>query len=265
MSRRKAAVSGTFYPASCEKIEAMISHFSGMLPSGALDHFMKDVRAVIVPHAGYIYSGFTANAAFRLAARRSDVKRVVVIGPSHRVALPGASVAQFESYETPCKTLAIESTFSRKLEAHYADLSFFSQAHQEHSTEVQMPFIAHYFSDVPVVEIVYGAIDPKALALVIEELLADRTTLLVISTDLSHFYTLEAAGRLDQICIEAIRSMNISMFDQGCEACGLIGVKAMLLAAKNRGLKTEIVDYRTSADASGDTDRVVGYLSAVIG
>jgi len=243
----------------------MISQFDAMIPAGALEHFMKDVRAIIVPHAGYIYSGFTANAAYRLAAGRNDVKRIVVIGPSHRVAIPGASVAQFDTFETPCGTLKMERELSMQLEARYEMLQFFSHAHQEHSTEVQMPFIAHYFPDVPVVEIVYGSMDPKALAIVIEDLLADRSTLLVISTDLSHFYTLEAAGRLDQVCIEAIRSMNISMFDEGCEACGLIGVKAMMLAAKSAGLKSQIVDYRTSADASGDTGRVVGYLSALIG
>lgn len=265
MSRRESAVSGSFYPEECAKVEAYIKDFNDTINTEALEKITMNTRAIISPHAGYMYSGFTANAAFKIASRRQDIKRIVVIGPSHRVSFLGASVAQFDSYESPCGDLQIDTVFSKKLLDSYEDLHFMSNMHHEHSTEVQMPFIRHYFEGIRIVEIVYGQIDEKALAVVIEDLLEDSANFIVISTDLSHFYTQEEAKKLDTICINAIDTMNITLFDKGCEACGILGVKAMILAAKSKALETQILDYRTSADASGDKSRVVGYVSALIG
>jgi AmmeMemoRadiSam system protein B len=261
MSKRECAVAGSFYPDQCVKIEQYFSEFDRMLNIEAFEKFQEIPRALIVPHAGYMYSGFTANVAFKIASKRQDIKRIVVIGPSHRVSFLGASVAQFESYESPCGDLKIDTQYSKTIEAKYDDLVFMSHVHHEHSTEVMMPFIGHYFNSTPVVEIVYGRIDPKMLALIIEDIMSDKENFLVISTDLSHFYNLDEANRLDGICIEAIESMNVSMLDTGCEACGMLGVKGALLAAKAQGLKTQIVDYRTSADASGDKSRETTYES----
>ncbi|MEA3521561.1 MAG: AmmeMemoRadiSam system protein B, partial [Campylobacterota bacterium] len=176
-----------------------------------------------------------------------------------------ASIARYDTYESPCGHLAIDTVFSKKLEAKYDVLHFFEKAHHEHSTEVQVPLIQNYFSATPIVEIVYGDIDVKDLALIVDDLLEDKSNFIVISTDLSHFYTQKEAEKLDAICMEAIDTMNVSLFDRGCEACGITGVKAMLLAAKSRDLQTQILDYRTSADASGDVSRVVGYVSVLIG
>jgi len=264
MNRRESTVAGSFYPEQCDKVETYIEQFNAMLNQDAMQKITQSPRAIIVPHAGYIYSGFTANVAYQLASKRSDIKRIIVIGPSHRVGFLGASVAQFDRYATPCGDLSIDVDFSKRLEARYRDLHFLADAHHEHSTEVQMPFIKHYFKTIPVVEIVYSQIDDKALAEVVEDLLEAPSNFIVISTDLSHFYTQIEANKLDAICAEGIRKMNVSFLDTGCEACGMIGVKAMLLAAKSQNLHTQILDYRTSADASGDKSRVVGYLSAMI-
>lgn len=125
-----------------------------------------------------------------------------------------------------------------------------------------MPFIKEYLPDVTVVELVYGAEEPGRLAKVISYLLEDPEIGIVISTDLSHYYDIEKAKHLDSICLDAVVKEDPAGLHQGCEACGKIGVEAMLIAAREKGLKPLLLDYRTSADASGDESQVVGYMSA---
>ncbi|WP_456452021.1 AmmeMemoRadiSam system protein B [Hydrogenimonas sp.] len=262
MTVRKAAVAGQFYPASAEEIRRMFDYFNEMLEKSIRDPEMlkTKTRAVIVPHAGYIYSGFTANVAHRLLGN-GGVKRVVVIGPSHRVYLTGTSVSEFDLYETPLGDLPIDKTLASEIIRKFG-MGFAPQAHAEHSTEVQMPFIKTYLPDARVVEMVYGDESPANLAPVIEWLMQDPQTGVVISTDLSHYYDLQTAKRLDSVCLDAVSTLNPARLHEGCEACGKIGVEAMLIAARNLGLEPLILDYRTSADASGDESQVVGYMSA---
>lgn len=255
MSVRETAVKGQFYPSSSNEIIAMIKAYN------AQDN--KDTslqsRAVIVPHAGYIYSGFTANKALRLL-QNVEVERVVVIGPSHRVAFKGTSAAMFDSYDTPLGSFSIDKLFIADLAKRF-DIKFVPQAHHEHSTEVQMPFIKYYQPDVSVVELVYGEENPDTLAKIIDHLLDDKSTAVVISTDLSHYYDIDKANKLDNICVDAVKTLDIHRLSQGCEACGKIGIEAMLIVAKKRGLKPVMLDYRTSADTSSDKTQVVGYMS----
>ncbi len=262
MSVRKCAVSGQFYPADANDILEMINQWNLVLDKHLTDKATLDLkpRAIIVPHAGYIYSGFTANIAFRLLAN-SGIRKVVVIGPSHRVYLKGTSIAKYDHYETPFGNLKIDNKLNEELSNRF-NLSFAPNAHNEHSTEAQMPFIAHYLNDCSVVEMVYGDELSKELSRVIEYLLKSSDTAVVISSDLSHYYDIEKAKILDSICIEGIIKEDSERLDENCEACGKIGVKAMLMAAKKMGLKSKLLDYRTSADASGDESSVVGYLSA---
>ena len=262
MSKRYMSVAGSFYPGSCGEIEKYISTFNDALEKEIALPFVP--KAIIAPHAGYIYSGFSANSAYRLV-NTSAVKRVVVIGPSHRVFINGASVAIQEDYESPCGDLPIDRTYSSDLIDRYDFLVFQEDAHREHSTETQVPFIKHYFNDVKIVEIVYGDIAYQKLIPIIEEALRVEETFVVISTDLSHFFTLEKANKLDAICLKAVENIDIRMIDAGCQACGMIGVKALMHAAKNSGLQSRLIDYRTSYDASGDAGSVVGYLSALLG
>ncbi|WP_456322883.1 AmmeMemoRadiSam system protein B [Hydrogenimonas sp.] len=262
MKIRETAVAGQFYPASAEEIEAMFAHFNKVLEENIKDPKLLQMktRAVIVPHAGYVYSGFTANIAHRLLGN-SRVKRVVVIGPSHRVYVSGTSVGQYDLYETPLGDLPVDRVLADEIIQKFG-MSFIPDAHHEHSTEVQMPFIKKYLPDARVVEMVYGDESPIRLAPVIEWLLADPATGVVISTDLSHYYDIEKAKRLDSICLDAVSRLDPAELHRGCEACGKIGVEAMLIAARNLGLEPMLLDYRTSADASGDTSQVVGYMSA---
>ncbi len=262
MSHREMSVAGSFYPSSCEEIEHYIAEFDTVQKES---HTLSlDPKAIIAPHAGYVYSGFTANCAYKLIDK-SRFKRAVVIGPSHRVPIRGASIALLDQYDTPCGSLDMDVAYSQALKQKYDFLSFAEELHHEHSTEVQMPFIKHYFPDLKIAEIVYGNLDYQQLVPLVEEVLDDKETLLIISTDLSHFYKLQDANTLDSICLEAVKDLDIERMNQGCEACGIIGVKALMQAAKNRSLKSQLIDYSTSYDASGDDTSVVGYMSVLVG
>lgn len=256
MSTRNAFVRGVFYPQTCEEIEHYIAHFNA-----AIKEPLPSVtpRALIVPHAGYIYSGYTANLAYVCASKHA-YERIVVIGPSHRVFIEGASIAVYETYETPCGALDIDVSFSELLRETFPFLTHFSEAHAEHSTETQMPFIQHYFPHTKVIEIVYGKIDIKALSSLIDTLLETPKTLVVISTDLSHFYTQEEAATLDTLCINAIKELSLESFGKS-EACGMRGIQAMVMSALRYELMPYFLDYRTSFERSKDASRVVGYTS----
>ncbi|MCJ7764810.1 MAG: AmmeMemoRadiSam system protein B, partial [Thiovulaceae bacterium] len=172
MSRREEAVAGSFYPAECSEIEGYIAHFNTVLDQNDLDIESAEIvpRAVIVPHAGYIYSGFTANVAFKSAARkREKIKRVVVIGPSHRVYINGASIALYDRYASPCGEMKIDLAYSNELKEGFGFLHFDPEAHHEHSTEVQIPFVQHYFPEAELVEIVYGDLDSGELSELIDK------------------------------------------------------------------------------------------------
>ncbi len=262
MTIRKDAVAGQFYPASSADIDAMIKHYNTILDERLKEREILDLKpkAVIVPHAGYVYSAFTANFAFRLLANKKP-KKVAVIGPSHRVYLKGTSISDYDFYETPFGELKIDKELLKDLKEKFS-LGFEPNAHHEHSTEVQMPFLKRYLPDVSVVELVYGDENPSNIAAIIEYLLKEKDTAVIISTDLSHYYDIEKANKLDSICMDAVANLNPKELHKGCEACGKIGVEAMLLAAKKEDLVPVLLDYRTSADASGDESQVVGYMSA---
>jgi AmmeMemoRadiSam system protein B len=251
---RKTSVAGSFYPDSKEEIEKYIHYFHKLHKK---HHLIRPSSMVIVPHAGYIYSGFTAHLAYKALAQ-STLKTVVVIGPSHRVAFDGISVGQFEVYQTPLGEVQGEMDLSTLLQNQF-NLPFYDVVHAEHSTEVQFPFIKYYLPDVRMVELVYGHESPLHLGKIIKFLMNQEGVGLIISTDLSHFYTLDEAKQKDAHCLEAITKNHV--IDNLCEACGKIGVEALLMNTKT--LKSEILDYRTSADASGDNSRVVGYVSAL--
>jgi len=262
--RRRAAVKGSFYPSSCSKLKIYFQKFSEQLsPQAKADPaFRVKPRAIIVPHAGYVFSGFTAYMAYRALAN-SRPKRVIVIGPSHRHYFEGISGAYYETFETPCGDIRIDTDYLVKLAKRF-DIGFEAEAHsEEHSTEVQMPFIRQYLPDAEVIELVYGKIPADRLARLIAYLLDVPENAVVISSDLSHFHSRAEARVLDEHCLRAIAGLDPRALDKGCEACGLTGIRAMIIAAKNNGLKSRLMDYRTSADYSGDSSRVVGYSSAI--
>jgi len=251
-----------FYPESCEEVEKLIKYFNTILDEEIKDKtiFNLSPKALIVPHAGWIYSGFTANFAYRMTQNFTE-KRVILIGPSHKVAFEGASIFIHTKYQTPCKVLDIDTQYSMLLKEKF-NLRYLSNAHNEHSTEVQAPFIAHYIKNPKIVEIVYSSYPASKLSEIIDFLLEDEKNLIIISTDLSHYYSKSVAVSLDHNCIEAVYDLDVSKLKK-CEACGKIGLEAILLSADKKGLSSLIVDYRTSADITQDDTQVVGYMSAV--
>ena len=261
---RKASVQGLFYPKECAKVKTYFREFNHTFDTMNIAPEIKSIipRAIIVPHAGYIYSGFTANFAYRFL-KQSRVKRIIVIGPSHHHYFKGISGSYYERYETPCGQPEIDSAYLFALAKQF-DISFEPKAHEkEHSTEVQLPFIQHYFPKTKVIELIYGDVSAKVLANLITALLNNQDNAVVISSDLSHFYNLKEAKALDKNCLKGVADLDIKELEKGCKACGLTGIQAIILAAIHLKLSSKILDYRTSADTSGDNSSVVGYMSAM--
>lgn len=254
---RKMSVAGSFYPNDKDEIKKYIDYFDKLLKT---NYSKLSSKAIVVPHAGYVYSGYTANIAYKVL-KNSQIKKVLVIGPSHKIAFEGCSICEFESYDTPFSKLNAQTSILDKLKSKF-DINSYTQAHHEHSTEVQFPFLKYYMPDVEILELVYSRENPKELAKIIKYLYEKDDWGIVISTDLSHFYKEEDANKLDSICIDAIKNLDTNLLHKGCEACGIIGLEAMMIVAKELGLNSNILDYRTSADVNEDTSNVVGYLSA---
>jgi AmmeMemoRadiSam system protein B len=265
MSIRKTVVSGSFYPNDKEELLNLIGSFSNPLEftSQNRKNDFEHINAIITPHAGYIYSGKLSNTSYSLTSIQ-NLKRVVVIGPSHHAYFEGSSICLDDEYETPLGNIEIDIEFSKNLINRYDFLSTNEECAFEHSTETQAPFIKHYFPNTKIVEIIYANQDFNSLSNLIDEVLDDEENLLVISTDLSHFYSLDEANKLDENCIEGINKKDISILEN-CEACGKIGIKALLKSAIKKSLKSKILDYYTSYDINNDKSRVVGYTTALIG
>ncbi len=261
---RDTHFAGTFYSADCKEIEKQFGHFDYLLANSDFKA-PKNIEplAIIVPHAGYIYSGFTANVAYSLL-KDHNPKRILLIGPSHKVAFEGGSIAMFDRYNTVCGDIKIDKGYGQTLLQKFPFLGFYPDAHSEHSTETQSLFIKKRFPNAKIVEIVYGRADYLDIAKVIDFALEDRDTFVIISTDLSHFYDQSKANKLDSLCLEAIAKLDLDIWNKGCEACGRVGVKALLSVAKKKKLSSKLLDYRTSFDVTKDKERVVGYTSAVI-
>lgn len=262
LSRRPTPNAGLFYPEGCDETEQWFSAFNEKARQRERKVPNVAPRALIVPHAGYVYSGYTANLAYALA-QKSAAKRIIVIGPSHRVSFDGLSAANYEALQTPCGLLRSDEEYLQELGRGFA-FNFVEEAHRkEHSTEVQFPFINHYMPEKKVIEIIYGKGAKKELTQLMVHLLKDPENLLVVSSDLSHYYAKTEAHQKDFICLEAVEKSDTQLLKSGCEACGYEGVEALLEAVKIARLKSRLLDYRTSADASGDNRRVVGYMSAL--
>ena len=261
--KRESYFSGSFYPSEKDEINRYIEHFEKISSAHFDTHMWQDkkIPAIVVPHAGYVYSGFTAHLAYRLLQLQAP-KTVVVLGPSHHHYFKGMSLAMQDTYETPLGSLDMDRELVNTLKEKFA-LSFDPKAHKEHSTEVQMPLIKHYLPQTKVIELVYSDINGKEIEPILEYLVEREDLMIVISTDLSHFYTLQEAKVLDSICLDAFKKLNPKRLHEGCEACGILGLEAMMHVASKNGLHSEVLDYRTSADASDDKESVVGYMSGI--
>ena len=262
MSIRKTVVSGSFYPNDKDELEDLIKSFSNNINKNQ-DNEFKHINAIISPHAGYIYSGKLCNLSFSKASKQNP-KRVIIIGPSHNTYFEGSSICLDDFYETPLGNIKVDLEYSKALMQKYNFLTTNEECAFEHSSETQAPFIKYYFPNTKIIEIVYANQDSNTFSLLLDELIKDENNLLVISTDLSHFHPLQIAKKIDENCINAINKKDLSKLDS-CEACGKIGIKALIKSSIKNSLNTKVLDYSTSCDVNNDKTRVVGYLSAIVG
>lgn len=251
---RPPAVAGTFYPMDPRQLRSMVQ---AMLAEPKAE--AASPKAIIAPHAGYVYSGPIAASAYaRLRAGRDTIRRVVLLGPSHRVAFQGLAVSSAEAFATPLGTVPLD----RETIAALLQLPFvhrLDQAHTlEHSLEVHLPFLQEVLANFSLVPILVGEADPNQVAQVLDELWNGDETLIVVSSDLSHYHEYATARRMDQAtsrAIEALRPEDIDYED----ACGRLPVSGLLIAARKHGLKGRTIDLRNSGDTAGPKESVVGY------
>lgn len=260
MTIRRAAVAGTFYPNDPTELRLTIEGLlSQVVPLSAVP------KAVIVPHAGYVYSGPTAAAAYaQVSLRRGVVTRVVLLGPSHFVRFRGLAASSADQFETPLGRIAVDRAGIDAALASPA-VHVLDDAHlREHSLEVQLPFLQVALGSFQLVPLVVGEASARETADVLERLWGGTETLIVISSDLSHYHDSDTARRLDdetRRIIEARRSDLLT----GERACGCRAINGLLSVAATRHLPVTTVDLRNSGDTAGGRDRVVGYGAWLVG
>lgn len=259
-SIRSPAVAGTFYPSNPDKLHHMLRGFLG-----AVSGVGPAPKALIVPHAGYVYSGPVAATAYaRLTQRADTIERVVLLGPSHRVAFSGLAVCDATGFSTPLGTVPVDPDgITRALELPYVHI--IDEAHAfEHSLEVHVPFLQEVLKAFSLVPIVAGDATPEEVSQLLERLWGGEETLIVISSDLSHYHDYATAQRMDSATSRAIETLNYAAIDYE-SACGRVPVCGILHLARQRRLKVETIDLRNSGDTAGPRDNVVGYGAYVIG
>ncbi|MGD2248556.1 MAG: AmmeMemoRadiSam system protein B [Candidatus Methanofastidiosia archaeon] len=250
---RKAAVAGRFYPGSSDELKTVVEQYLNQAPYLNL----PPVQGLVCPHAGYMYSGPVAAYSYKQLDNVYDT--IILLGPSHYVPVPGASIPECTHYQTPlglvkvsplAKTLKKESLFTTVPAAHI----------QEHCLEVQLPFLQMVLTDFEIVPIIIGDADPQELALLLSPYI-DDSTLVIASSDLSHYHSYEKACTLDKICTDAVPELDFEKIEL-CEACGIKALQTLMYIAENKDWQGELLDYRNSGDTSQRKDQVVGYMAA---
>ncbi len=254
-SVRQPAVAGTFYPSDPEELLIMVKGFLDIFPKSD----STAPKAIIVPHAGFIYSGSIAAAVYaRIRSARRSIKRVVLLGPSHRVGFAGLATSSADYFSSPLGNIPIDKVISESLTT-LPFVSLIDKAHQhEHSLVVQLPFLQTVLDDFCLVPIVAGDASPNQVGQLLDHLWGGPETLIVVSSDLSHYHDYETAQCMDQQTTRAIESLDWEQigFDN---ACGRTPVNGLLFTAKTRQLSATTIDLRNSGDTAGSKDQVVGY------
>ncbi len=253
---RPPAVAGMFYPAEADELARDIQAFlAACEPAQA-----PAPKALIVPHAGYVYSGAVAASAYALLApARSIIRRVVLLGPAHRVPIRGLALPVAEAFATPLGGVPIDAEDARAALA-LPQVSASDVAHNlEHSLEVQLPFLQTVLDDFTLLPFAVGAATPAQAAEVLDLLWGGPETLILISSDLSHFHAYATAQGIDQGTAGEILAFEPSIEHE--QACGATPINGLLLTARRRGMSIELLDLRNSGDTAGDRSRVVGYAS----
>ena len=269
---RPAAVAGMFYPADPQALRNQIQAFLDDADAARADDedeasaapLAESPPAILGPHAGYRYSGPVAASVYRLLrAWRGQISRVVLIGPAHRVAFSGIATVTANAFDTPLGDLLVDMNAIDEL----ANLPFvypYDEAHApEHGLEVHLPFLIETLGgDFKVLPLLFGDVSVEYTAKVLDRFWGKPSTLVVVSTDLSHFYHYEQAKRIDCVTVDAILAGQTQAIGPR-QACGHTAVQAAMQCAKQHGAKPRLLDLRNSGDTSGPRDEVVGYTAIV--
>lgn len=251
---REPAVAGMFYPANPAELRNMIDGLLSRDPGPG-----TPPKALIVPHAGYAFSGPVAACAYAgILPRRDTIKRIVLLGPSHRVPLRGIAAPGAEKFSTPLGEIPLDRETLATL-VQLPQVACYDDAHRfEHSLEVHLPFLQTILGDFSLVPLVVGQSRPEQVAEVLEMIWGGEETLVVISTDLSHFLSYEEAQRRDRRTRDVIEQLDPDTI-RGEDACGCFPLNGLLYLARKNHLKIATLDLRNSGDTAGPRDQVVGY------
>lgn len=253
---RQPAVAGQFYPGHASELSGTIRAYfdAAQIQEGPAP------KALIVPHAGYIFSGPVAATAYaRLRPYRQLYSRVILLGPCHRVAIKGLALSGADVFRTPLGDVPLDKQAIDALDM--PDVTVVDAAHQfEHSLEVHLPFLQSVVESFSLVPLVVGDVAAETVARVIDALWGGPETLIVVSSDLSHYLAYDKARATDTITCEAIENLQDQRIDHE-SACGATPIRGLLIATKRRGMKVITLDLRNSGDTAGDKSRVVGYGS----
>ncbi|MDE2440187.1 MAG: AmmeMemoRadiSam system protein B [Betaproteobacteria bacterium] len=253
---RPAAVAGTFYPGDSRTLTLTLDQLlSDVEPETSLHP-----KALIVPHAGYAYSGSTAARAYAtLAPRANEIRRVILLGPTHRVAVNGMALPEVEAFSTPLGSIRLDAQAIASI-ADLPQIIFSDSVHaDEHSLEVHLPFLQRVLDSFTLVPLAVGHTGPEAVAEVLNLLWGGPETLIVVSSDLSHFLPYATAQRVDSNTCRHILQLDTHIHPE--QACGAFPVNGLLLAANRRGLTPTLLGLCNSGDTAGDRNRVVGYAA----
>ena len=255
MSIRPAAVAGRFYPQNKADLYHLLSK---IVPPSSSTH----PKALIVPHAGYIYSGAIAGKGYGLLSKHESYDSVYLFGPNHRVPLQGCAVPESEYFSTPLGDLPVDQKAVAALLELPAIIASDAVHAEEHCVEVQLPFLQYLQINAAIVPVVVGECSPVIMADIIEPLLAEPKTLVIISTDLSHFHAYKDARQID--AHTDLKIMNADHDIKPTDACGCHALNGLLLAVKRQSMMIKKVALGNSGDTAGDKDRVVGYGCYVV-
>jgi AmmeMemoRadiSam system protein B len=252
---RKAAVAGLFYPNDPRTLRAQLETLLAQVPETS----DRPPKAIIAPHAGYIYSGPIAASAYaRLKPASGSIRRVVLLGPAHRVGFHGLARTSAEYFESPLGRVRVDAEAMAGI-ADLPQVVTLDAAHaQEHSLEVHLPFLQTLCDGCTLVPLVVGEASPAEVGEVIDRLWGGPETLIVISSDLSHYHAYATAQALDRDTSQAIERLRYEDIDHA-GACGRTPISGLLHVARRRGLTARTIDLRNSGDTAGPRDQVVGY------
>jgi hypothetical protein len=254
---RVAAVSGMFYPGDEKSLKKMIFE---CLDKAELKSLDGELKAVISPHAGYIYSAPVAAYSYKLFKKIDQKKKwkILLLGPSHRIPFQGAAAPAFGKWETPLGLVEVKDVRDEIGESKVID-DVPEAGVQEHSLEVQVPFLQMVLDDFELYPLVLGDVRAEDLAKDLADFCKNEDVIVVVSTDLSHYLPYEEAQEVDGETCEAVSGLDIEKMKSKGDACGRAGVLTLMYLAKKLGWKCELLDYKNSGDTAGGKDQVVGY------